>query len=81
MDASQQLARYKFDTFFRRDPATNYLVPQFNISVNGSLYPEGRAIMPGLTFGGLNLYNYTGRDLAGVWNPRSRILDFKGFYK
>lgn len=75
------MGRYNFYNIFRRDPATGYLIPNFNILVGTRLYNAGNPILPGLNFGGINLYSYVGKDIAGTWNNQTRILTFQGFYK
>jgi len=81
MDATRPLGKYRFDNIFRRDPATGYLIPNFTISVGVNIYNANVPILPGLNFGGINLYNSEGKDIAGTWNNSTRILNFVGFYK
>lgn len=81
MDVTKPLGRYRFDNIFRRDPATGYLIPNFPISVGGNLYNTGVPILPGLNFGGINLYAFVGKDIAGNWDNTQRVLIFMGFYK
>ncbi len=61
--------RYGFYTIFRLDPNTNLLHTLFNTYINGLYYPINTVIPRGSSFGGLDLYNYIGRDVAGNWNP------------
>lgn len=79
--------RYGFYTIFRLDSVTNLLYTLYNTNINGLYYPSNTAIPRGTSFGGLDLYNYMGRDVAGNWNqtpPLSSLfppsLTIIGFY-
>lgn len=71
--------RYRFFHIFTTENGT--LRPEFNVRINGILYPKGTPILVGTTFGGLNLYNYIGRAIAGTWDDTDKVLDIAGFYK
>ena len=79
--------RYSFYTVFRLDFNTKLLYTIYPTSINGLYYAAGTPITPGLSFGGLNLYNYLGRDVAANWTPNSllptvlpKTLTIVGFY-
>lgn len=78
--------RYAFYALFRFDPNTNLLYTLYNTSINGLYYPAGTAIPRGLSFGGLDLYSYIGRDVAGNFSPSPipgvlpQTLTIVGFY-
>lgn len=74
------MGRYAFWTIFEIDPTTGLLKPKFNVIVNGALFNRGTFIQKGLTFGGINLYNYMGKTIGGIWNPQTRTLTITGFY-
>ena len=63
--------RYKFETLFNFDFRTGHAFPLFNTIVNGEPFRRGATIQRGISFGGLDLYKYIGRDIAGKWNPTS----------
>lgn len=72
--------RYGFYTIFQINPQTGLLYPLVNVSINNLNYPAFRPIPQGFSFGGLNLYNYQGRDIAGTWDNNSHTLTILGFY-
>ena len=72
--------RYRFNTVFTIQPGSGFIVTNLRIQVNGVTFESGTTIHPGLTFGGINIYNYIGQDVAGEWNTQSRTLVFRGFY-
>lgn len=73
--------RYNFYNIFSISPASGFIIPKFDIIVNGIKFRRGVPILPGLTFGGINLYKYTGKDIAGKWNSVTRELTFMGFFE
>lgn len=78
--------RYNFYAIFRFDPSTNLLYTRYGTYINGLYYPQNTAIPRGLTFGGVNLYSYMGRDVAANWTPNALpnilppTLTIVGFY-
>lgn len=73
--------RYSFDNIFHINPGSGFISPRFNIYISGNLYRAGSIIPPGLNFGGINLYSFIGKDVAGTWDDKTRTLTFAGFYK
>lgn len=79
--------RYGFYTIFTLNPSTQLLSPNIDVYINGFYYPAGSPIPRGITFGGLDLYSFMGRDIAAYPNmppappptPR-QTLTITGFY-
>lgn len=65
--------RYNFYTVFSIDPTSLLLQTIYPTYINGLFYPKGTTIPRGLSFGGLNLYNYAGRDVAATWTPNALL--------
>lgn len=74
------IKRYRFGVIFNYSPILGVITPKFNVQINGVPFNRGASIYRATSFGGLNLFNYIGRDIAGTWNPASRILVIQGFY-
>ena len=74
------MGRYRFDTIFTVDSVAGVITPNFNVIINNVPFNQGFPIMRFTSFGGLNLFNYVGRDIAGTWNPTTRTLTIQGFY-
>jgi hypothetical protein len=72
--------RYAFNTLFDYDATNGILIPRFDLVINNTLLPKGVAISKSTFTGGLNLFNYVGRALAGTWNPVTKQLTVAGFY-
>jgi len=74
------MGRYRFDNIFNYNAVTGVIIPNFNVIINNVPFNQGSAITRFTSFGGLNLFNYVGRDIAGTWNPVTRTLTVQGFY-
>lgn len=74
------LLRYKFNDIFTYDPKGGILIPRYTVVINTNIYREGIVLIPNSFREGLNLFQFIGRDMAGEWDQRSRILNVKGFY-
>lgn len=74
------MGRYRFDTIFNYNPQTGVITPRFNVLINGVPFNRGVAIYRDTSFGGLNLFNYIGRDIAGTWSASTGTLTILGFY-
>lgn len=72
--------RYGFYNLFGYNQQTNFLYPLYNTWINGIYYPAGMGIQRGPSFGGLDLYNLSGRDVAASWNTNAVSLTIHGFY-
>ncbi|OGH15126.1 MAG: hypothetical protein A3H50_01300 [Candidatus Levybacteria bacterium RIFCSPLOWO2_02_FULL_37_10] len=72
--------RYNFSVIFQYDPLAGTITPKFNVAINGVPFNRGIAIYKGTSFGGLNLFNYIGRSIAGTWDSNARVLTILGFY-
>ena len=72
--------RYKFFDIFYTISGTAYLAPNFNVNINGTTFQKGIPVPQGPVFGGLNLYNYAGKDIAGIWDNNTKVLNIVGFY-
>jgi len=74
------MGRYNFYEIFSINQSSGLITPRFTVSVSGIRFIAGVVVSPGITFGGINLYNYIGKDIAGNWNATTRELEFLGFY-
>ncbi len=72
--------RYNFNTIFDYDPKNGILIPKFNVEVNNTRLPKGVAINQRTSTGGLNLFNYIGRAMSGVWDDTEKVLFIEGFF-
>jgi hypothetical protein len=72
--------RYRFDTIFNYYPDTGIIIPRFNVNINNVRVSKGLPIIKSSSFNGLNLFNYVGRAIAGIWNRETRELSILGFY-
>lgn len=72
--------RYKFDSIFRTYLPLGIIIPRFTVIINNTRFPSGQAINRTTSFGGLNLFDYIGREIAGTWNSTARELTILGFY-
>ncbi len=73
-------SRYRFEAIFLVDSAGGTITPKYNVVINGMRFNQGSTIARLTSFGGLNLFNYVGRPLAGTWDPVNRVLTILGFY-
>ncbi len=74
------VAKYKFDTIFTYDSINGIIIPKYTVVINNTKLPEGVAINGNTYTGGLILFNYIGRSLAGTWYSDRRELVVEGFY-
>ncbi len=72
--------RYPFNVIFNYDPASEEISSRFRIIINGVPFQPNAAIPHGPAFGGLDLYTYRGRDVAGTWNTINNELTILGFF-
>lgn len=72
--------RYAFNTLFDYDPINGILIPKFDLIINNTILRQGVAISRNTYTGGLNLFNYIGRSVAGSWDSNTRQLQVAGFY-
>jgi len=72
--------RYQFFTVFNTSTVNGLLYPRVNVIINNLRYPAYYNIPRGISFGGLDLYNYVGRDIAGTFDPTTSTLTMVGFY-
>jgi len=73
--------RYTFSNVFSYYPTGGgVIIPEYNIVINGVSFNRGSAITRSTYIGGLNLFNYIGRDIAAIWYPETKILSIQGFY-
>lgn len=80
MEKSMEQGRYKFSNIFSFYPDLGLIIPKFTVVINNKKYSKGQAINKTTSFGGLNLFNYVGRDIAGLWNRTTKELTILGFY-
>jgi len=76
----QLMNRYGFFGVFQTSPATGLLFPRVHVVINNLRYPAYYNIPRGISFGGLDLYNYVGRDIAGTFDQTTSTLTMVGFY-
>lgn len=72
--------KFDFYKIFSFDQSSNTFTPLYNIRIAGILYPKLQPIPHPINFGGINLYNYVGKSIAGSWDSQSKILDILGFF-
>jgi hypothetical protein len=72
--------RYRFDTLFVYHHAFNNITPKFTVIINGVRLEAHVPIWPTTNTGGINLFNYIGKDISATWNPSTRSLTILGFY-
>ena len=73
------MGRYKFDNIFTVNLPIGIIIPKYTVVINNTRFSHGVAINKNTSFGGLNLFNYIGRDIVGNWNPVARELTITGF--
>lgn len=72
--------RYKFANIFTYDPTNGIIVPRFDVIINGWKLNQGATINRYTFIGGLDLFNYIGKDMAGTWDAKNRVVTIQGFY-
>ena len=72
--------RYNFNDIFYTYPDLGIIIPRYTIVINNSVAPQGQAINRNILIGGLNLFNYIGHDLSGIWHDEIRQLEILNFY-
>lgn len=74
--------RYGFYILFGYNQQTGFLYPLYNTWINGVYFPAGMNIQHGPAFGGLDLYQLAGKDVAAIWiGPPTNTLTIQGFYQ
>lgn len=71
--------RYKFWELFQQN-SDGSLSPKFIIRINGITFGPGVSFSQGVSFGGVNLFQFIGLDIAVEKNPDG-AFEVKGFYK
>lgn len=61
-------SRYRFDVIFNVNLTLGIIIPRFTVIINNTRFSTGVAINRYTSFGGLNLFNYIGKDIIGVWS-------------
>ena len=72
--------RYNFNAIFAINVNTGDIYPLYNTYVNGQYFRQFFSIPRGLYFGGINIYEYVGRDFGGYWNNQTQILTLTTVY-
>ena len=72
--------RYNFNAIFGINPANGDIYPLYNMIVNGQYFERLVSIKRGIYFGGINIYEYAGRDFGGYWNQQTQILTLTTVY-
>lgn len=74
--------RYGFYILFGYNQQTGFLYPLYNTWINGAYFPAGMNIQRGPFFGGIDLYQLAGKDVAAIWQgPPTNTLTIQGFYQ
>lgn len=73
--------KYNFYKIFNYTPATGLFTPLYNLKVLGVTFPKNQPVPDSTNFGGVNLLNVIGRDIAGNWDSTTKILEIVGFYR
>jgi hypothetical protein len=74
------MQRYNFYSIFGINPNTRGIYPLYNMFINGQYFPRNISIQRGLSFGGINIYQFIGRDFGGTWNQTTQILNLTTVY-
>ena len=72
--------RYTFFSIFAINAVTQDIYPLYNTTVNGKFYQKNVSIPKGLSFGGINIYQYISRDFGGTWNDVTKTLNLTTAY-
>ena len=72
--------RYSFYNIFTYNSQLGVITPQYNVMINGIRFNRGTPIARFTSYGGLNLFNYIDRDIAGTWDATTQTLTILGFY-
>lgn len=72
--------RYKFFAIFGINPDTQDIYPLYNMYVNGQFFQKYYSIPRGVSFGGINIYQYIPRDFGGTWNAQNNTLTLTTVY-
>ncbi len=73
--------RYTFDSIFNYNAANGTITLNYPVIINGTRYNQGTVVTRSAPFiGGLNLFNYLGREVRGTFNPQTREVSVEGFY-
>lgn len=75
-----QRSMYEFGSIFYVNYALGYIVPRYNVVINGVRVNQGTIINRNSLVGGLNLFDYIGRRIAGTWEDATRTVVINGFY-
>ena len=73
------MGRYRFDTIFDVNLQVGIIIPKYTVIINNTRFSHGVAINKNTSFGGLDLFNYIGRDIVGTWNSVTKELTITGF--
>jgi hypothetical protein len=73
-------ARYSFPDIFFYNPIADTILPRVTIFINNARLQAGVPITRGTYTGGLNLFNYIGKDMAARWDAGRKELTIVGFY-
>lgn len=75
------MERYTFNSIFTYNANAGTISTNFPVVVSGIRYNQGTIVTQNSPFlGGLNLFNYIGKDVSGTFNPGTREVNIQGFY-
>lgn len=72
--------RYHFFNIFGVNPQTQDVYPLYNTWINGQFYAQYVSIPRGNSFGGINIYQFIGRDFGGNFNTINNTLNLITVY-
>jgi len=76
----ESMQRYNFYNIFGFNKVTGDIYPLYNMIVNGQYYQQYYSIPKGISFGGINIYQYVGKDFGGTWNSQTQTITLTTVY-
>lgn len=72
--------RYEFNTIFTYNAAVDIIIPRYRMIINNVILEGNVPIKRGMYLNGLDLFNYIGHAMAGIWDEHSNTLTITGFF-
>ncbi len=72
--------RYKFTAVFSYDILSRIIIPLYNVQINGKTYYKDMTLQAEAELGKLSPYSNLDKDVAGVWNNGTQVLEIVGYY-
>lgn len=70
--------KFRFLEVFQKNQ-NNTITPKRNIRIRGAIFGPQVTFGPGISFGGVNIFDFIGFDIEA--DEEGDILNIKGFYK